>query len=260
MTSRDNFRDEFINQVKGKWVHFNFSKPGCDRLKIKALVDKKGVSGLSKVLQSNNFQIGKNDNKSSIKPINTASSWKFIGKGSIHKPTKGDRIEFEFTSKNYKHKTSLIQVYGKDKWICNKSISKPGAVNSQDYISKKHNNFIICKKSGKYLADKMSTNDKNKAKNKSKSHKSNKDGKIILFYADWCGYCQQFLPIWNKVKNKLKDKVNFVEYNHEAKYDTKKYTIVGYPTVLIEKDGKLTPYSDMRTEEKVTSFIKKNLL
>lgn len=271
MSSKENFRDEFINQVKGKWVNFRFNKNGCNKLKIKALVDKKGISGLSKILQSNNFLIGKKNDKLGNKPINTSSSWSYKGSGNIHKPTKGDKIEFEFTSKNYKNKTQLVQVYGKKGWVCNKSSWKPGAPNSEDFISKKYDSFIICKKTDKYICDKMLAGDKvnnknnkndnkNKIKNKPKSLKNKKGDKVILFYADWCGYCQQLMPIWNKVKKNLKDKVNFEEYNHEAKFDTKKYTILGYPTIMVEKGGKLTLFSDMRTEEKLTSFIKDNLL
>ena len=38
---------------------------------------------------------------------------------------------------------------------------------------------------------------------------SGKKGTLILFYADWCGHCSTFKPIWNKLKMDNKDRYNF---------------------------------------------------
>ena len=35
------------------------------------------------------------------------------------------------------------------------------------------------------------------------------DGNImVLYYADWCGYCQQFKPVWEDLKKKMKTRTN----------------------------------------------------
>ena len=70
------------------------------------------------------------------------------------------------------------------------------------------------------------------------------DGKkIVLFYADWCGHCKEFKPVWdetakevNKKDNKM-IKVNCGEGTKEDKEIMKKYDIDGYPTIIIFENG-----------------------
>ena len=66
---------------------------------------------------------------------------------------------------------------------------------------------------------------------------------IILFYTDWCRYCQKFAPVYKKIADKKEIKKNFAiayvnaEMPQNEKY-TKEYKIEGYPTVYVVKDGK----------------------
>lgn len=59
---------------------------------------------------------------------------------------------------------------------------------------------------------------------------------LVLFYADWCGYCIRFMPVYQELSEKYKKDMNFAKVNVEDK----KYKsvvdnigITGFPTVFI---------------------------
>ena len=51
---------------------------------------------------------------------------------------------------------------------------------------------------------------KSKKSHKLKSSGGKKKKTIYYFYADYCGYCKRFNPLFNKLKRKYKDKIQFV--------------------------------------------------
>jgi len=85
---------------------------------------------------------------------------------------------------------------------------------------------------------------------------------LILFYADWCGYCLRFMPKFQTLSKLYGNKYNFVMLNVESSPENIKLTnntgIAGYPTVYIldpKYDNKVlisnTVYQDLgkfRTE------------
>jgi len=88
--------------------------------------------------------------------------------------------------------------------------------------------------------------------NKNKEHFTNKNGTIIFFYANWCGHCSEFKPVWNKLKKNEKNNYEFVEVES---YDLEKdnYTndtlikninkikknIQGFPTIVYIKNNNI---------------------
>ena len=52
---------------------------------------------------------------------------------------------------------------------------------------------------------------------------------IIDFYADWCGHCQQFKPIWNELKEQNMN-LNFIEYNDAVLsiFEIRFFTIISF--------------------------------
>lgn len=96
-------------------------------------------------------------------------------------------------------------------------------------------------------------------RNKINEYNKGKGKWIVLYYADWCGFCHSFLPVWkefekqksktNKIKIEMKD-FSKLNYNPE---------IEGYPTVHLYNDGKLIKvFKNERTIEGLNSFIKDN--
>jgi len=68
-----------------------------------------------------------------------------------------------------------------------------------------------------------------------KAMKSKKPA-LVLFYADWCGYCIRFMPIYEQLSKKYKDDLNLAKVNVEdPKYKTvvDEIGITGFPTVFI---------------------------
>ncbi len=83
------------------------------------------------------------------------------------------------------------------------------------------------------------------------------DTKLVLFYADWCGHCQQFKPIWketaeqiNKGGKKIMISVDVGGKDPESSKLSEKYGVDGFPTVMIFSNGsKSGPYDGPRTKE-----------
>ena len=51
---------------------------------------------------------------------------------------------------------------------------------------------------------------------------SNLNESIILFYADWCGHCKTYKPLWNKFKQQYANKNNFIEIEHDKYMECQK--------------------------------------
>lgn len=66
--------------------------------------------------------------------------------------------------------------------------------------------------------------------------------KITLYYADWCGHCKTFKPVWNELKEYVKEHnipLKLEEYeSSKDKAVVDKAGIKGYPTILVEETTK----------------------
>lgn len=63
--------------------------------------------------------------------------------------------------------------------------------------------------------------------------------KVIKFWAEFCGPCRIYAPIFDEVSEELKDQVEFVNVNVEK--DTTglaaQYKVTGIPMTVVIKDG-----------------------
>lgn len=63
---------------------------------------------------------------------------------------------------------------------------------------------------------------------------------VVDVYADWCGPCKSYSPIFSEISNRLANKANFFKINSERSPEVSiKYNIRGIPTTLFFKQGKL---------------------
>lgn len=60
--------------------------------------------------------------------------------------------------------------------------------------------------------------------------------KIVLFYADWCGYCRRFMPVFGEFAKRYKDKYSFVIVNVDNPENTQmvnEFHIMGFPSLFM---------------------------
>lgn len=86
-----------------------------------------------------------------------------------------------------------------------------------------------------------------------------KNHSLILFYADWCGHCKKFMPIWNEFKTKINtDKYNIMEIESKDQFVNKINTLKGYPSLFYINDNKVIEYNDNRDVDSLINFLNKN--
>lgn len=86
--------------------------------------------------------------------------------------------------------------------------------------------------------------------------------KVYLFYADWCGHCKHYKPIFNEFKDKVINDKNIViiEVNaddHMPDKNTlyKKYDIDGFPTTVIDKNNHMSKLVGNKSIEELMDVV-----
>ena len=93
-------------------------------------------------------------------------------------------------------------------------------------------------------------------------NKTSKLIKVYNFNTSWCGYSVRFQPEWKKFKKEIKSIDNLSIQAFDIKCDNinnkqmcNDYEIPGFPTIIIEKDGKKINYNGLRTAEAIIDTI-----
>lgn len=86
---------------------------------------------------------------------------------------------------------------------------------------------------------------------------------LIYFYAEWCGFCKKFLPVWDELENANKrDDINIVKFScvtHKDKCD-KINIISGYPTIILYQPdiNNVIKFEGERSKQALINFVKAN--
>jgi thiol-disulfide isomerase/thioredoxin len=85
---------------------------------------------------------------------------------------------------------------------------------------------------------------------------------LILYKADWCGYCKKFNPEWEQLKknhSNSNSNINFKVYDsniHKKIINEEKIT--GYPTIhFINRTGGKLEYNGPRDVQNINEFLTK---
>lgn len=80
---------------------------------------------------------------------------------------------------------------------------------------------------------------------------------LVLGYADWCGHCKKFMPVWNQFKDKYMPILDIREVNADEEKDKlEALGIRGFPTVLFLDGKKKHSYEGPRTVEGLENFVR----
>lgn len=93
-----------------------------------------------------------------------------------------------------------------------------------------------------------------------------KSAELLFFFADWCPHCKAAKPIWNDIKSEYENKtingykVEFTEIDcseesSEVEKLMNQYSIEGYPTIKLLKDGQIIEYDAKPSKEMLTKFL-----
>lgn len=86
---------------------------------------------------------------------------------------------------------------------------------------------------------------------------------LILHYADYCGHCIRFKPMWKTIAAALATNrgIHVVEIEATNSGIIEEYTkdIRGYPTIRVLKNGTFTEYTGARTLAPIVNFTKSHI-
>lgn len=81
---------------------------------------------------------------------------------------------------------------------------------------------------------------------------------VIKFYADWCGPCKMYTPVFEKVKQELEsEEITFKEVNVENDPDnlTGEYKVRGIPLTVVIDNGVVRTESGRLSEDVLKNLI-----
>ena len=81
--------------------------------------------------------------------------------------------------------------------------------------------------------------------------------KVIKFYADWCGPCKSYAPIFEKVVNELGVEYKNIDVDNDTTGLAAKYKVRSIPlTVFVNEDGSELKETGILSEDKLKQLIK----
>jgi thioredoxin-like negative regulator of GroEL len=79
---------------------------------------------------------------------------------------------------------------------------------------------------------------------------------LILYYTEWCGHSQRFLPTWQELEKKYGNKMQLKKIDCDKE---KCEGVAGFPTIILFKDNKQIEYNGGdRSMDSLEKFINAN--
>jgi len=126
--------------------------------------------------------------------------------------------------------------------------------------------FVAIAACGYYYYKYYLTNNVAYVANESSGTSENNTAELLFFYADWCPHCKTAKPIWDSLKAEYKNKtingytiiftsINCSEETAEVEKMMNQYSVEGYPTIKLLKDGQVIEYDAKPTKETLEQFL-----
>ncbi|BAK81747.1 thioredoxin [Candidatus Arthromitus sp. SFB-rat-Yit] len=81
---------------------------------------------------------------------------------------------------------------------------------------------------------------------------------LVDFYADWCGPCKNFAPIFEEFSKEVSD-VKCVKVNVDESTSARTYKVMSIPTVILFKDGEVCDrFIGAMQKKDLSDFVNKN--
>ena len=74
---------------------------------------------------------------------------------------------------------------------------------------------------------------------------------VLIFFADWCGYCKKAKPTFDKLANDYPNKVQLID-SDKNKDLLSKYSVKSFPTIMTNTGD---TYNGDRSYESLSQFI-----
>jgi len=89
---------------------------------------------------------------------------------------------------------------------------------------------------------------------------------LMFFFADWCPHCKAAKPVWNDLKTEYENKtingynilfteIDCSEETAEVEKLMNQYSVEGYPTIKLLKDGQVIEYDAKPSRETLVKFL-----
>jgi thiol-disulfide isomerase/thioredoxin len=117
-----------------------------------------------------------------------------------------------------------------------------------------------------YISPSLTTKYKPNSEQVQTGSGSSNKAELLFFYADWCPHCKAAKPIWNDLKSEYENKtingyqvvfteIDCSEETAEVEKLMNQYSVEGYPTIKLLKDGQIIEYDAKPSSETLTKFL-----
>ena len=92
----------------------------------------------------------------------------------------------------------------------------------------------------------------------SENFENNGQKKVVYFYMNGCGHCNNFTPIWDQFCSANSSSIKTYKFEQaQVQEQISSYSISGFPTILLldENNAKIDEYSGERSVEALTSYV-----
>ena len=98
--------------------------------------------------------------------------------------------------------------------------------------------------------------------NKDNFEEISKEGVVLIdFWAEWCGPCQQMLPILDQFAEQMGDKMTVGKINVDENPELAgQFRVMSIPTIVVLKDGEMVDQMvGVQTADKLTEVCSKHI-